>query len=191
MRCRRLYWIVAVVVTGSAGACARRASTADEEAFVFLVRPPAPAVGGEVWEAIAGPLDESQRSRPATFRLYLPAPGRDAPAGRLLHAALRRGDPGGEQFFTITFGPAFEPQGPQSGGTALEPRDSLPLTLTIRPEARAGGPWVATAELPDGARFLLTLDSARGQGRFTPIDRRDNLRILNAMGGLVLPRDLW
>ena len=157
----------------------------------FRLAPSVTAVrGSEVWEATVestGVIDDSMRTR---FCLSLASPARSARAGSRIEATLRRSDTGRMRFFLVQLLETFEPPSfePRSGSGALtplaiSPADSVPLTLTVR-EREPHEPWMAIAELKNGGRFLLAIDSAAGWGEFRSVGARYHLQVLTAIGGL-------
>jgi hypothetical protein len=159
--------------------------------FHFRLAPSATRVrGSEVWEATAKPdgvMDDSIQTR---FRLSLASPARSARAGTRIKATLRRSDKGGMRFFLALLGETFEPPGfePRSSSGALmpipiSPADSVPLRLTVR-DRESHEPWMALAELQNGGRFLLAIDSAAGWGEFRSVGAEYHMQVLSALVGL-------
>jgi hypothetical protein len=90
----------------------------------------------------------------------------------------------------ILLGDTFEPPSmePRSSSGALtpipiSPADSVQLTLTVR-ERESHEPWTALAELQNGGRFLLTIDSAGGWGEFRSVGAEYHMQVLSALVGL-------
>lgn len=158
--------------------------------FHFRLAPSAPRVrGSEVWDATAKPdgVDDSMQT---SFRLTLASPARSARAGTRIKATLRRSDKGGMRFFLVLLGETFEPpsfEPPSSSGALMpipiSPADSVPLSLTVR-DRESHEPWMALAELQNGGRFLLAIDSAAGWGEFRSVGAEYHMQVLSALVGL-------
>jgi hypothetical protein len=144
--------------------------------------------GGEVWDAIVNPVDESD-SLPPAFRLELPPRARQTPPGARIQAIIRRGDQRGMTFLLLSLGDTFviseQPKGLMA--VAMEPVDSVPLTLTVQSRRRSA-PWTALAVLPNGGRFLLAIDSSAGRGEFRSVGRDYDARVFLALAALSAPR---
>jgi hypothetical protein len=144
--------------------------------FHFRLAPsPNRVPGSEVWEATAKPDGLMGDSMQTSFRLTLASSARSARAGARIQATIVPSDKGGMRSFLILLGDTFEPPSmePRSSSGALtpipiSPADSVQLTLTVR-ERESHEPWTALAELQNGGRFLLTIDSAGGWGNFDPL----------------------
>ena len=63
------------------------------------------------------------------------------------------------------------------------PADSVPLSLTVR-DRESHEPWMALAELQNGGRFLLAIDSAAGWGEFRSVGAEYHMQVLSALVGL-------
>lgn len=158
--------------------------------FHFRLAPSAKHVpGSEVWDATVKPegLDESMR---ASFRLSLASPARSARAGTRIQATLRRSDKGGMNSLLVLLAETFEPPSlePQSGSGALmplaiSPADSVQFSLTVR-DRESHEPWLALAELQNGGRFLLAIDSAAGWGEFRSVGAEYHMQVLTAIVAL-------
>ena len=142
-----------------------------------------------MWDATAKPdgVDDSRQTR---FRLWLASPGRSAQPGTRLQGTISRSDNGPMHLWLILLSYTFEPPSvvPQSRSGALtqipvSPADSVPFTLTVRDRERHE-PWMALAELQNGGRFLLAIDSAAGWGELRSEGAEYHMRVLKAIAGL-------
>jgi hypothetical protein len=93
------------------------------------------------------------------------------------------------RFWLIMLSETFEsPEfAPQRGSGALielpvSPGDSVPFTLTVRDKSQE--PWTALAELQNGGKFLLAIDSAAGWGELRSEGAEYHMRVLTAIAGL-------
>jgi len=158
--------------------------------FHFRLEPsPTRVPGSEVWEATVKPdgMDESVRTN---FRLSLASPARSARTGTRIQATLRRSDKGHMNFLLILLAETFEPPSSRlrSNSGALmpipiSPADSVQLSLTAR-DRESHEPWMALAELQNGGRFLLAIDSAAGWGEFRSVGAEYHMQVLSAIVGL-------
>ena len=159
--------------------------------FHFCLAPsPTRVRGSEVWEATAkldGVMDDSIQT---SLRLSLAAPARAARPGTRIQAMLRRGDKGDIRHLLVLLGETFDPPSfePRSSSGALtliptSPADSVPLSLTVR-DRESHEPWMALAELQNGGRFLLAIDSAAGWGEFRSVGAEYHMQVLSALVGL-------
>jgi hypothetical protein len=158
--------------------------------FHFRLAPSAKRVpGSEVWDATVKPdgVDDSIRT---SFRLSLASPARSARAGTRIQATLRRSDKGGMKFFLVLLAETFEPPSfePRSSSGALmplaiSPADSVQFSLTVR-DRESHEPWMALAELQNGGRFLLAIDSAAGWGEFRSVGAEYHMQVLTAIVAL-------
>ena len=158
--------------------------------FHFRLEPsPTRVPGSEVWEATVKPdgMDESVRT---SFRLSLASPARSARAGTRIQATLRRSEKGHMNFVLILLAETFERPSSRlrSNSGALmpipiSPADSVQLNLTAR-DRDSHEPWMALAELQNGGRFLLAIDSAAGWGEFRSVGAEYHMQVLSAIVGL-------
>ena len=65
----------------------------------------------------------------------------------------------------------------------ISPADSVQLSLTAR-DRESHEPWMALAELQNGGRFLLAIDSAAGWGEFRSVGAEYHMQVLSAIVGL-------
>ena len=65
----------------------------------------------------------------------------------------------------------------------ISPADSVQLNLTAR-DRESHEPWMALAELQNGGRFLLAIDSAAGWGEFRSVGAEYHMQMLSAIVGL-------
>ena len=158
--------------------------------FRFHVAPLAQRVSGsEVWDATLVQEGLVDDSIPTGFLLSLASPARSARAGSRIHATLRRGDRRSMKFFFGALTDTFEPPGFRSRGSGalipfqISPADSVQLTLTVRAR-ESHEPWMALAELRNGGRFLLAIDSAAGWGEFRSVGDEYHMQVLTAIAGL-------
>lgn len=158
--------------------------------FRFHVAPSAEHVpGSEAWDAtleLHGLVDDSI---PTGFRLSLAAPARSARAGSRIQATLRRDHRRSMKFLFGELVDAFEPPGFRTRGSGgllqfqISPADSVQLSLTVRAR-ESHEPWLALAELQNGGRFLLAIDSAAGWGEFRSVGAEYHMQVLTVIGGL-------
>lgn len=69
---------------------------------------------------------------------------------------------------------------------AIEPRDSIPLTL--RATRQEQGSWTALATLPNGGRFEIFIDNARRRGEFRSVGDDEDQKVLFGLAALIAPR---
>ena len=156
----------------------------------FHVAPSAePVSGSEAWVAtleLHGLVDDSI---PNGFRLSLTSPARSARAGSRIQATLRRHDGRSVKFLFGELVDAFEPPGYRTRGAGglipfhILPADSVQLRLTVRAR-KSHEPWMALAELHNGGRFLLAIDSVGGWGEFRSVGAEYHMQVVTAIAGL-------
>jgi hypothetical protein len=142
-----------------------------------------------MWDATAKP-EGVPDSLQTHFRLSLASPARSAQPGTRIQGTISRSDNEPMHFWLILLSETFEPPSvaPQSGSGALtaiavDPEDSVRFTLTVSDRGKHE-PWMALAELHNGGRFLLAIDSAAGWGELRSEGVEYHMKVLNAIAGL-------
>ena len=146
--------------------------------------------GQELWDATVKP-DGVPDSLPPAFQLRIAPPGRGAPPGTVLKALVSRGDRRGMTYMLVMLGEAFGPMpNTQSGqlmAFAIEPSDSIRLVLTVTRQDRRGS-WRALAQLPNGGRFEIAIDSATSRGEFRSVNAKEDDKVFLGLAALTAPR---
>jgi len=146
-------------------------------------------VGSEAWVATAKPpgVDDSRGAR---FRLVLASPARSAEAGARIQGTLRRNDKEHMWFFLVLLADTFEPpEFERRSGSgplmpfAVTPADAVPFSLTVL-DRTSDELWTALAELENGGRFLLVIDSAAGWGEFRSVGAEYHMQVLTGIVAL-------